>query len=113
MRPSSNVIYSVHHLPGDTSSLAVGGIDGVLRFLNQRTGEILASYVIVNNGDATPALGKKSKEIMQFKATSLPNDAQIDGIPRRQRPSITCLAMGMRKVVSMHGDKFIRVWRFQ
>lgn len=112
VRTSSNIIYAVHHLPGDTATVAAGGIDGVLRFLSQRTGEVLASYVIDRNGAPATAMGKDNKKITQCQAITLPGDARIDSILRHQRPSITCLAVGMKKVVTTHGEKYIRVWRF-
>ncbi|CAA6668226.1 unnamed protein product [Spirodela intermedia] len=98
VRTSSNIIYAVHHLPGDTATISAGGIDGVLRFLSQRTGEVLASYIT-----------RRSRSVKQW----LPSDAHIGSILRHRRPFITCLAMGMKKVVTTHGDKYIRVWRFQ
>ncbi|KAJ6670835.1 WD40 REPEAT PROTEIN [Salix viminalis] len=45
-RVSPNVVYSSQHMRCDTSTLVVGGIDGVLRVLDQNTGEILTSYVM-------------------------------------------------------------------
>ncbi|XP_078447311.1 F-box family protein with WD40/YVTN repeat doamin isoform X2 [Wolffia australiana] len=113
VRASANIIYSVHHLPGDTSTLATGGIDGVLRFLSQRTGEVLASYVTSKNEAVASMTGKNKSTIMQFQVKSLSNEARIDNVPRLQRPSITCLAVGMKKVVTVNDEKYVRVWRFK
>ncbi|XP_065022192.1 F-box/WD-40 repeat-containing protein At3g52030-like isoform X2 [Musa acuminata AAA Group] len=110
-RVSPNVIYTVHHLSNDTSMLAVGGIDGVLRILNQSTGEILSSLVI----DATkgvPLSSKNSHEVVQKKVRRLQDTTCLDIIPRYLRPPITCLAVGMNKIVTTHNEKFIRAWRF-
>ena len=39
-------------------------------------------------------------------------DTRIDDIPRIVRPPITCLAVGMNKVVTTHNTKYIRLWKF-
>lgn len=91
--------------------LAVGGIDGVLRILNQSTGEILSSLVIdATNG--VPLSSKNSHEVVQKKVRRLQDTTCLDIIPRYLRPPITCLAVGMNKIVTTHNEKFIRAWRF-
>lgn len=111
-RVSPNVIYSVHHLSNDTSTLAVGGLDGVLRILDQRTGDILSSLVM---DDATISIksANDNQKVSEKKARSLPENACLYKVPRFLRPPITCLSVGMKKIVTTHNDKFIRIWRFQ
>ncbi|KAI3969129.1 hypothetical protein MKW92_024230 [Papaver armeniacum] len=122
---SPNVIYSIQHLRNDTLSLVVGGIDGVLRILNQGTGEITSSYVMdkkgVSMGRASSSSSSSSSSnnrgafIEKMVARKLSGDVttDIDRIPKDLRPPITCLAVGMKKVVTTHNNKFIRLWRFQ
>ncbi|XP_038989803.1 F-box/WD-40 repeat-containing protein At3g52030 isoform X6 [Phoenix dactylifera] len=105
VRASSNVIYATQHLSSDTSTLVVGGLDGVLRILNQSTGEIISSLVV-------NASLKDNKEVVEKKASVLSGVSFVESIPRCLRPPITCLAVGMRKVVTTHNEKFVRVWRF-
>lgn len=111
-RVSPNVIYTVHHLSNDTSTLAVGGLDGVLRILDQRTGDILSSLVM---DDAAISIKSTNdnKKVSEKKARSLPENACLYKVPRSLRPPITCLSVGMKKIVTTHNEKFIRVWRFQ
>ncbi|XP_061356965.1 F-box/WD-40 repeat-containing protein At3g52030 isoform X2 [Gastrolobium bilobum] len=80
-RVSPNVVYSIQHMPSDTSTLAVGGIDG---------------------------------SIQRRKGRRLPEDTyiNIDIIPKSVRPSITCLAVGMKKIVTTHNSNDIRLWKF-
>ncbi|XP_022756841.1 F-box/WD-40 repeat-containing protein At3g52030 [Durio zibethinus] len=106
-RISSNVLYSLNHLRNDKSTLAVGGIDGVLRVLNQNTGEVLSTCVI---DDERPT--SSSGMIEKKKGIRLSEEAQIDKIPRAARPPIACLAVGMKKVVTAHNSKYIRIWQF-
>ncbi|KAI3995814.1 hypothetical protein MKX01_017601 [Papaver californicum] len=126
---SPNVIYSIQHLRNDTSSLVVGGIDGVLRILNQDTGEVTSSYVVDKKGmfmgrasSSSSSLSSSSSSnysrgafIEKKVARKLSGDVttDIDRIPKDLRPPITCLAVGMKKVVTTHNNKFIRLWRFQ
>lgn len=99
-------------MSNDTSVLAVGGLDGVLRILNQSTGEILKSYFVDNRG-AQPICSKpQNQNIEKKQAVSLAEDWRVDAIPRNSRPAITCLAVGMKKVVTTHGENFVRLWRF-
>lgn len=101
------MIYAVHHLANYSSSLAVGGLDGVLRILNQDTGEVLSSFV----ADAAPtSTGHDMVEVI--KGRSLGDDSNLDSILRYRRPPITRLAVGMNKIVTTHGQKYIRMWRF-
>ncbi|KAK9128771.1 hypothetical protein Syun_017568 [Stephania yunnanensis] len=109
-RISPNVIYSLQHLPSDTSSLAAGGIDGVLRVLDQNTGKILSSYVV--DESTARASSNKSHSTKKKKAVKLAEGTSLDSIPKTMRPPITCLAVGMKKVVTTHNSNVIRVWKF-
>ncbi|XP_042436671.1 F-box/WD-40 repeat-containing protein At3g52030-like isoform X3 [Zingiber officinale] len=111
-RVSPNVIYTVHHLSIDTSTLAVGGLDGVLRILDQRTGEILSSLVMDDAAISIKSANDNQK-VSEKKARSLPQNACLYNVPRSLRPPITCLSVGMKKIVTTHNEKFIRIWRFQ
>lgn len=107
-RVSPNVVYSMQHLRNDTSRLVVGGIDGALRVLNQNTGEVVSRYVMEGN-----TLPSSSKVVIERrKGRRLPEDTQIDNISKSYRPPITCLAVGMKKVVTTHNGKYIRMWKF-
>lgn len=110
-RISSNVLYSLSHLRSDNSTLAVGGIDGVLRVLNQNTGEVLSRCLI---DDERPISSARNMHafIEKKKGIRLPEDAEVDRIPRTCRPPITCLSVGMKKVVTAHNSKYIRMWEF-
>ncbi|XP_043726230.1 F-box/WD-40 repeat-containing protein At3g52030 [Telopea speciosissima] len=110
-RVSPNVVYSLQHQINDTSMLIVGGIDGVLRILDQNTGEILASYVLHEGNRATSSENRYGV-IERKKAKRLSEDTLIDSIPKQMRPPISCLAVGTKKVVTTHSGKLIRMWRF-
>ncbi|ONK64557.1 uncharacterized protein A4U43_C07F27330 [Asparagus officinalis] len=109
-RVSPNVIYSVHHLLGDTSTLALGGLDGILRLVDQNTGEFLSSVLMdsTSSGSSTTS----SKAIETKRARSLGEGVHVDSIPRSLRPPITCLAVGLNKIVTTHNEKYIKMWRF-
>ncbi|KAK4738168.1 hypothetical protein R3W88_001865 [Solanum pinnatisectum] len=114
-RVSPNVIYSMHHLMNDTSTLVVGGIDGVLRTVDQVTGEVISRCIM---DDSTTALHRSTErfgtvQIESRKVKRLSEDDRIDLMPRTSKPQITCLAVGMEKVVTTHNDKYIRVWKFR
>ncbi|XP_049377999.1 F-box/WD-40 repeat-containing protein At3g52030 [Solanum stenotomum] len=114
-RVSPNVIYSMHHLMNDTSTLVVGGIDGVLRTVDQVTGEVISRCIM---DDSTTALHRSTErfgtvQIERRKVKRLSEDDRIDLMPRTSKPQITCLAVGMEKVVTTHNDKYIRVWKFR
>ncbi|XP_060217400.1 F-box/WD-40 repeat-containing protein At3g52030 [Lycium barbarum] len=114
-RVSPNVVYSMHHLRNDTSTLVVGGIDGVLRIVDQVTGEVVSRCVM---DDSSTMLHRSTErfgtlQIEKRKLKRLSEDDRIDLMPRASRPQITCLAVGMEKVVTTHNDKYIRVWKFK
>ncbi|MED6136564.1 hypothetical protein PIB30_057187 [Stylosanthes scabra] len=108
-RVSPNVIYSVQHMHGDRSTLAVGGIDGILRFVNQNDGSIVSSCIMEDK-----LISSSSGSFQRRKGRRLPEDTypNIDIIPTSARPSITCLAVGMKKVVTTHNTSDIRLWKF-
>ncbi|KAL6565625.1 hypothetical protein OROHE_004680 [Orobanche hederae] len=110
-RVSPNVLYSMHQLRSDRSTLVVGGIDGVLRIVDQDSGEVLSTCIPEQNSKVPnrPAV-QNGPIIEKKKAIRLSEDDRIDLMPNR--PPITCLAVGMQKVVTSHGDKCIRVWKF-
>ncbi|KAL5993159.1 hypothetical protein ACLOJK_014081 [Asimina triloba] len=93
------------------TALVVGGIDGVLRVLDQNTGNFLSSYI---TDEETPSAHPlRHSAIEKKRAKFLPMDADIDSIPTQLRPSITCLTVGMRKVVTTHNNQCIRMWKFR
>ncbi|KAL6557600.1 hypothetical protein OROMI_017950 [Orobanche minor] len=109
-RVSPNVIYSMHHLRSDRSTLVVGGIDGALRIVDQDSGEVLSTCIPEQNSTVSNRLAVQNGPIIEKKkAIRLSED---DRILMPNRPPITCLAVGMQKVVTTHGDKCIRVWKF-
>lgn len=114
-RVSPNVIYSMHHLRNDTSTLVVGGIDGVLRTVDQVTGEVISRCIM---DDSTAVVHRSTErfgtiQIESRKLRRLSENDRIDLMPRTCKPQITCLAVGMEKVVTTHNDKYIRVWKFR
>jgi hypothetical protein len=109
-RVSPNVVYSLQHLRNDASTLVVGGIDGVLRILDQNTGKVLSSCVVGGNMLSSSQNTNGGPEGRKGRRVS--EDIRIDTIPRTARPPITCLAVGMKKVVTTHNSRYIRLWKF-
>ena len=109
-RASPNVVYSLQHLQNDRSVLAVGGIDGILRLLNQNNGNILAHYLMEDELLSTSQ--SPSGAVQRRRGRRLSEDTHIDSIPKSSRPPITCLAVGMKKIVTAHHSKYIRMWKF-
>ncbi|KAL2330744.1 hypothetical protein Fmac_018325 [Flemingia macrophylla] len=109
-RVSPNVIYSLQHMQSDTSTLAVGGIDGILRLLNQNDGSIVSGCAVEDKLLST--FQSSSGSIQIRKGRRLPDYINVDLIPRTGRPSITCLAVGMKKIVTTHNTSDIKVWKF-
>ncbi|KAK4476627.1 hypothetical protein RD792_015787 [Penstemon davidsonii] len=113
-RISPNVLYSMNHLRNDKSTLVVGGIDGVLRIVDQDSGEVLSRCIMreSNNNISKLTTPKNGIGVVEKKkAIRLSEDDRIDLMPNR--PPITCLAVGMQKVVTTHNDRYIRVWKFR
>ncbi|XP_020589015.1 F-box/WD-40 repeat-containing protein At3g52030 [Phalaenopsis equestris] len=111
-RVSPNVIYSMRHLVTDSSTLAVGGLDGVLRILNQSTGEILSCFIMDPCTKLDGSSVSRSPLKIKMKGITIPADTEIHRIPRDRRPPITCLGVGLRKIVTAHNEKYLRLWRF-
>ncbi|KAL0924480.1 hypothetical protein M5K25_005312 [Dendrobium thyrsiflorum] len=111
-RVSPNVIYSLHHLACDSSTLAVGGLDGILRILNQNTGEILSRFILNQTIKLDGSSSTSSPFKTKIKAKAVSSDIEIHNIPRNQRPPITCLAVGLKKIVTAHNEKYLSLWRF-
>ncbi|XP_044364392.1 F-box/WD-40 repeat-containing protein At3g52030 isoform X2 [Triticum aestivum] len=124
-RVSPNVIYSAHHLPGDTSMLVLGGIDGVLRLVCQRTGETIRSFIMdagypaqsssrpqAEQKNVRPAESGPRQQVEKKRVREIAPDARLDNIPMHLRPPITGLSVGMKKIVTTHGENYIRVWKF-
>lgn len=110
-RVSLNVVYSLQHLRNDRTTLVVGGIDGVLRIINQNTGDVL-SRIVPESNTLSGSQGNYGV-VERAKGRRLEEDTQIDSIPRSTRLPITCLAVGMKKVVTTHNIKYIRMWKFR
>lgn len=124
-RVSPNVLYSMHHLRNDTSTLVVGGIDGVLRVLDQHSGKVIATRImeessssshfttrIMEESSSSSASRPSYRNITVRKVQNLSSTDRIDLMSKACRPRITCLAVGMQKVVTTHNDNSIRVWKF-
>jgi hypothetical protein len=109
-RVSPNVVYSLQHQRNDKSTLVVGGIDGVLRILDQNTGQVLTSCVM--EGNVLSSSQNKNGAAERKKGRRLSEDTHIDSIPKSARPPITCFAVGMKKVVTLHNGRYIRLWNF-
>lgn len=105
-RVSPSVIYSMHSQAIDSSTLVLGGIDGVLRIIDANNGQILSSYV------ATAKMANIS-DGMIAKCTAKKVSSPLDKIPKSLRRPITCVAIGLNKVVTVHNDKNIMLWTFQ
>ncbi|XP_034206309.1 F-box/WD-40 repeat-containing protein At3g52030 isoform X3 [Prunus dulcis] len=109
-RVSQNSVYSMQHQRNDASTLAVGGIDGVLRLLNQNTGEVISRCIL--DGYLSPSSQNTLGATQRTRGRRLSEDTTIDSILRSCRPPITCLAVGMKKVITTHNSKYIRIWKF-
>lgn len=91
---SPNVVYSLQHQRNDKSTLVVGGIDGVLRILDQNTGQVLTSCVM--EGNVLSSSQNKYGAAERKKGRRLSEDTHI----------------GMKKVVTLHNGRYIRLWKF-
>ncbi|GAB2216562.1 hypothetical protein Droror1_Dr00024337 [Drosera rotundifolia] len=109
---SPNVVYSIQHLPQDRSTMVVGGIDGVLRVLDQNTGDVLCSYVMDDRQGVPSSFPSLYGNMERKRVNRLSEDSSFDNIPKTSRPTISCLAVGMKKVVTTHNGKYISVWKF-
>ncbi|CAN7080909.1 unnamed protein product [Brassica oleracea var. botrytis] len=110
-RVSPNVVYSIQQLKNDTSVMVAGGIDGVLRFVDQKSGRVLSSCIM--DDKVSTVLRRQSQVVVEKRrGKRVSQDVEIDKIERKRRPQISCIAMGMKKVVTAHSGKFISVWKF-
>ncbi|XP_023756448.2 F-box/WD-40 repeat-containing protein At3g52030 [Lactuca sativa] len=112
VRVSPNVLTSIQHMRDDTSILAIGGIDGVLRLVDPQKGDILSSCIMDESSRKLYRSQNHQSKVTRKKGIRVLEDTRIDLMPRTSRPSINCLAVGMQKVVTTHADGYIRVWRF-
>ncbi|KAJ3671760.1 hypothetical protein LUZ60_007839 [Juncus effusus] len=112
-RVSPNVIYSINHMKNDNSILACGGLDGILRILNKNSGEIMRSFHLDprNFGGSNNNKGLRG-DIERKKVVCVNEDFTVERVARYLRPQILSLCVGMKKVVTTHGDDIVRVWRF-
>ncbi|KAJ0231208.1 F-box/WD-40 repeat-containing protein [Hirschfeldia incana] len=100
-RVSPNVVYSIQQLRNDTSVMVVGGIDGVMRVIDQKSGRVLSSCIM---GDKVSTVVRRQTQLVVEKRRGkrVSQDVEIDKIERKTRPQISCIAMGMKKVVTAH-----------
>lgn len=111
-RVSPNVIYSMHHLRDYTSTLVMGGIDGVLRIVDENSGKVLSSC-IPNQNTSGSVRAETSSKLSRKKGRRIAEDTRLEFLPKASRPSINCLAVGFQKVVTTHDDNYIRLWKFK
>ncbi|KMT18781.1 hypothetical protein BVRB_2g028960 isoform B [Beta vulgaris subsp. vulgaris] len=111
-RVSPNAIYSMQYLRTDKSTLVMGGVDGVVRILDQNTGEILTRCVMEPSKAESTSINSLYGLVERKKVKRITDDETIGDIPLTARPPIKCLAVGMGKVVSTHNTKYIRMWKF-
>lgn len=111
-RVSPNVLYSVQYLQNDALTLVAGGIDGVLRVIDQKNGEVLSRCAMCEGKAALTSAKSLYGLIERKKVKRLDEDASFASTPATGRPPIKCLAVGMKKVVTIHNDKYIRMWKF-
>ncbi|KAL8235910.1 hypothetical protein R6Q59_016991 [Mikania micrantha] len=112
VRVSPNLISSVQHMRDDISILAVGGIDGVLRLVDPQNGDFLSNCIIYESSRKSNGSEASHSTVTRKKGLRVSEDARFDLMPRISRPSISCLVVGMQKVVTTHADGYIRVWKF-
>uniref|UniRef100_A0A803PA12 Uncharacterized protein n=1 Tax=Cannabis sativa TaxID=3483 RepID=A0A803PA12_CANSA len=93
----------------ESSTLVVGGIDGILRVLNHNTGEVVSRTVLAGSISSSR---DKNGVVARTRGARLAEDIHIDSVLKIIRPPITCLAVGMKRIVTTHNSKFIRLWKF-
>ncbi|KAK9944614.1 hypothetical protein M0R45_010174 [Rubus argutus] len=107
---SRSAVCSVQHLRNDGSTLVVGGVDGVLRLVDQNTGKVNSRIVLDTGYCVLPSTSSaNSAPVQRLRGRRLAEDAQLDDIPT---PPITCLTVGMKKVITAHNRDYIRTWKF-
>ncbi|VFQ61453.1 unnamed protein product [Cuscuta campestris] len=115
-RVSPNVIYSMHHLRNDKSTLVVGGIDGVLRVVDQDSGEVLSRHIMEEEQEDSrnvPSSSSSGRSVIVRRVKNISSNDRVDLMSKTCRPKITCLAVGMQKVVTAHNLNYISVWKFK
>ncbi|XP_056692160.1 F-box/WD-40 repeat-containing protein At3g52030 isoform X2 [Spinacia oleracea] len=111
-RVSPNAVYSMQYLRNDTSTLVIGGVDGVVRIVDQNTGKILTRCVMDPSVAKLTSRNSLYGSVERRKVKRLKGDGAIGSIPMTARPRIKCLAVGMGKVVTIHNTEYIRMWKF-
>lgn len=111
-RVSPNVLYSMDHLRDHTSTLVMGGIDGVLRVVDEISGKVLSSCIL-NQNTSGSICAEASNKLSRKKGRRIAEDTRLELMHKASRPSINSLAVGFQKVVTIHDDDYIRVWKFR
>lgn len=110
---SPNAVYSMQYLRNDTSTLVVGGVDGVLRILDQNTGQMLTRCVMDPSKAKLTSTNTLYGSVERKKVKRLTENSNIGNIPFNARSPIKCLAVGMGKIVTTHNTEYIRLWKFK
>lgn len=74
-RVSPNVIYSMHHLRDHTSTLVMGGIDGVLRIVDEISGKVLSSCILNQNSGGS-VRAEASNKLSRKKGIRIAEDTR-------------------------------------
>ncbi|KAL6217812.1 hypothetical protein ACLB2K_011029 [Fragaria x ananassa] len=115
---SQDAVCSMQHRRKDATTLVVGGRDGVLHLLDQNTGNVITKFildtsycVLSSTKPASSSSGGCSRNmvIQRLRGRRTAPDAKIVSIPA---PPITCLAVGMKRIITTHGNDYIRTWKF-
>ncbi|KAM5562956.1 F-box/WD-40 repeat-containing protein [Rosa sericea] len=117
-RVSWGAVCSMQHRRNDASTLVVGGMDGVLHLVDQNTGKVVTKIVLDTSYCVLPSSKPASSSsggcyqnmvIQRLRGKRISPDADIVSIPA---PPITCLAVGMKKLITTHDRDYIRTWKF-
>ncbi|KAL6211011.1 hypothetical protein ACLB2K_016240 [Fragaria x ananassa] len=115
---SQDAVCSMQHRRNDTTTLVVGGRDGVLHLLDQNTGNVVTEFildtsycVLSSTKPASSSSGGCSRNmvIQGLRGRRTAPDANIVSIPA---PPITCLAVRIKRIITTHGKDYIRTWKF-
>ena len=71
-----------------------------------------SSRLQVEKNYGHPAESGPRQRVEKKNVREIAPDARLDNIPMNLRPPITGLSVGMRKIVTTHGENYIRVWKF-
>ncbi|XP_062197359.1 F-box/WD-40 repeat-containing protein At3g52030-like [Phragmites australis] len=69
--------------------------------------------MVVDADRPAESTSRSRQQIEKKRVRQVAPDARLDNIPRRLRPQITSLSLGMKKIVTTHGENYIRVWKFR